>query len=88
MSDSWYAAAREHIAKIDAALPPEADLRLRKAALRAGYPWGERAHWPYKMWCKAQREYLNRFVKSDAQVPAKHLSPLERMMARGKRTAA
>jgi hypothetical protein len=52
----------------------------RKKAVSAAYPFGERRYWPYKMWLKAQREYMGRFVKSVDQVPVKHLSPLERMM--------
>lgn len=78
----WSAAARRVIAEIHARLPANATLAERKAALRAGYPFGERAMWPYKAWLKAQRAYLARY----AGPPAKpiHLSPLERIMQKAK----
>jgi hypothetical protein len=27
----------------------------------AAYPFGERAHYPYKVWCKVRRNYLMRY---------------------------
>jgi len=80
MTGSWYDSAVDHIRKLDATLPADLPVEERKKAVSAAYPYGERRYWPYKMWLKAQREYMGRFVKSIDQVPVKHLSPLERMM--------
>lgn len=77
---SWYETARDRIAVVHAGLPSNATLEERKAALKDAYPFGERARWPYKAWCKAQREYLARHEQVTST--NKHLSPMERMMAR------
>jgi hypothetical protein len=79
---SWYESAVDHIRKLDATLPADMLIADRRKAVSAAYPFGQRRYWPYKMWLKAQKEYLARFVKSDDAVPVKHLSPLERMMKR------
>ena len=47
-------------------IPADAPLKERKRIIRAAYPWGERAYWPYKAWCKAQREYLARWSADQA----------------------
>lgn len=76
----WSAIARRVVGEVHATLPENATLAERKAALKAAYPFGERAMWPYKAWCKAQREYL---ARHEPITPTnKHLSPMERMMAR------
>jgi hypothetical protein len=82
---TWYATAKWHIAKLTEELPADASLGERKQALRPN----NRPHefvvtsWGRKSWQRAQKDYLAQFgPKSDAQVPPKHLSPLERMMAR------
>ena len=80
---SWYDSARDRIRTLDATLPADMSFEDRKKAVQEAYPWGQRKMWPYKQWLKAQREYLGRFMKSDAVIPEKHLSPLERMMRRG-----
>ncbi len=77
---SWYDQARGYIRAVDAGLPADISFEDRKKAVSAAYPWGERKMWPYKAWLRAQKEYLGRFVKSDASVHASHLSPLEKMM--------
>lgn len=77
----WSAEARRVIGEVHATLPPNCTMAERKAALRAAYPFGERAFWPYKAWCKAQKSYLAKFAP---QPPVKHLSPLERLMAKAK----
>lgn len=82
---SWYNSSVAHIKAVDAALPADISVEDRRKAISAAYPFGERRYFPYKMWLKAQREYMGQFVKSDAQVPVKHLSPLERMMKRAGR---
>jgi hypothetical protein len=35
------------------ALPPDADAR----AVREAYPWGDRAHHPYKAWLRAVKDW-------------------------------
>lgn len=62
----WSRIARETIGKVDAALPEGVLFKDRKAAVFAAYPFGERSYWPYKAWCKAQREYLRRH---DPKIP-------------------
>lgn len=58
---SWIDEAWRVIDEVDRSLPATATLAERKAALRAAYPFGQRAYHPYKQWCKAQRAYLARF---------------------------
>lgn len=49
MSDGyWRNIARPIIAKIIAETEPS---KLRNKLLREAYPFGERAMWPYKVWC-------------------------------------
>lgn len=79
---SWYESARDHLRRLDDTLPADMPFKDRVKAVREAYPWGGRSMHPYKQWCKAQREYLARFHKSEAAIPDKHLSPLERMMRR------
>lgn len=80
---TWLDSANRLIAEIDKSLPADADIKARKAALREN-AW--RLHggtsWGRKVWSRATRAYLGRFITSDAKVPEKHLSPLERMMRR------
>ncbi|MER9217921.1 hypothetical protein NKI48_03150 [Mesorhizobium sp. M0644] len=87
---AWMDRARSLIAALDAAMPADATIADRKRALRenawrlhGGTSWGK------KVWSKARREYLARHGErptSDAAVPVKHLSPLERMMAKSAAT--
>jgi hypothetical protein len=53
--------ALEVIALVHGNLPEGESFKDRKAAIKAAYPFGERSYWPYKAWCKAQREYLKRY---------------------------
>jgi hypothetical protein len=78
----WADMARKTIEAIHDTLPKEATLKERKAALRAGYPFGERAMWPYKAWCKAQRAYLARFDTSPVGMLKMPESPMERSKRR------
>jgi len=55
---SWYQKAQSVIADVHKSLPKDASLTDRGKALRDAYPFGQRRYHPYKMWCKAQREYL------------------------------
>lgn len=86
---TWLDSANRLIAEIDKSLPADADIKTRKAALRenawrlhGGTSWGK------KVWSKATRAYLSRFVKADTAVPVKHLSPLERLMAKSVSSSA
>lgn len=63
----WSELARQRIAEVHATLPADISFANRKKAIRAAYPFGPREYWPYKAWCKAQREYLKRF---DPKTPA------------------
>lgn len=66
--------ARVAIAAVHARLPDDVSFKDRKAAIKAAYPFGERSYWPYKAWCKAQREYLKKY---DPKTPP---PPLVRQM--------
>lgn len=81
---TWMDDARAVIRRVHAELPADADLSARKRALRAACPgYFRQTSWGRKVWPKAVKEYLKPYgPKSDAAVPAKHLSPLERMMRR------
>ena len=46
---------------VHASLPPDVTDAERRKAISDAYPFGERAHWPYKAWLKAQRRYLARW---------------------------
>lgn len=83
MSKSRYDEAVAVIAEVHATLPPDATEAERRAALFKAYPFGERRFWPYKMWLKAQREYLARW--SDKPAGPLVQSALERMYAKAGR---
>lgn len=85
MSASWLETARNIIAELDRSLPADLSLKERRKAVREAYPWGERSMWPYKAWCKAQREYLSRFVTPEERLRSLPLTPLERLVAKSKR---
>ena len=80
----WLEEARAAIRAAHANIPENASLEDRKKAIFDAYPFGPRQYHPYRMWCRAQREYLSRYDGSSAAVAPKHLSPLERMMQRAK----
>jgi hypothetical protein len=79
---SWYDSAREHIRRLHDALPEDVAFEDRQKAVSEAYPWGERKYHPYKMWLKAQREYLVRFAPPGHDSKRFPLSPLEKMMRR------
>lgn len=81
---SWYQRAKQILFELDKTLPPDITIQEREKAIFDAYPWGERRYLPYKMWLKARKEYLGRWVKSDDEVKPVHLSPLERMMKKAK----
>lgn len=83
MKTTWYDTARKYIAELDADLPADMPFKERRKAVRAAYPWGQRRMWPYKAWCRAQREYLARFLPPDArdgQIDSLPKTPLEQMI--------
>lgn len=88
---TWREEAEAEIARLVADLPADATIAERKAALRPDnrpYKFVVTS-WGRKSWQRAQREYLAKFgPKSDAEIPARHLSPLERMMAKAGRASA
>lgn len=55
----WSDIARQTIERVAATIPDTATLRERKAAIDAAYPFGVRAYWPHRAWCKARRAYLS-----------------------------
>lgn len=60
---SWSDIARATIERVATTIPDATPLKERKAIISAAYPFGERAYWPYKAWCKARRTYMARFEK-------------------------
>lgn len=69
---SWTDQAREAIARARATLPEDISFAARKMAIRAAYPFGPREMWPYRAWCKAQREYLQRHHPNAPPPPLVH----------------
>lgn len=57
----WSEVARAAVARVAASLPDDMPFKDRKTAINATYPFGPRAYWPYKAWCKARRAYLDRY---------------------------
>ncbi len=80
MSGTWYDDARAVIAELHAALPADLPFPERVKAVREAYPYGERRRWPYKAWCRAQREYLSRFVTAKQRPKSLPLTPLEQFI--------
>lgn len=78
---SWYEQARAVIQRVHADLPDDLPFKERKRAIQEAYPFGPRQYHPYKMWCKAQREYLARY--SNPENDRKHASWREEMRAKG-----
>lgn len=58
---SWADQAREVIQSVHDGLPRDCSLEDRTAAIDAAFPFGRRAHYPYKVWCKERRSYLDKF---------------------------
>lgn len=79
----WRDQAVAAIGAVHASLPADASFDERKNAVGAAYPFGERRHHPYRVWLKAQREYLAKF-QTGSRPQRMPLSPLERMMARAR----
>lgn len=80
----WQLAAELAIREAHEALPENATLAERKAAIDAAYPFGPRKYHPYKMWLKQRRAYLSKYGYI-SKSKALQESPLERLMRRGQR---
>lgn len=61
MNMSWYEKARHVIEREHAKMPEDISKADRKKWIQDAYPFGPREYFPYKMWCKAQRQYFERF---------------------------
>jgi len=55
---TWKQAAKATIAKVIKE-NPDADYKTFKKKLKEAYPFGEREHFPYKVWLECQRHTLN-----------------------------
>lgn len=82
MTSHWRSIAMNVIGEVHASLPVDATLKERTKAIDAAYPFGERAHHPYKVWLEARKKYLARFGYRTRTKPVE--SPLERAMRRSK----
>lgn len=78
---TWATKAWQVIDGVHRSLPETASLAERKVAIDAAYPFGQRAHFPYKTWLRARREYLCRHGYQPKGKPLVE-SPLERLMRR------
>lgn len=52
-------------------LNPTADEKALRAALSKAYPFGERRHWPYKVWCRLVRIAIAIRFPNPAQAEAR-----------------
>ncbi len=48
---------------------PKGDILELRSKLRDAYPWGERRHWPYKVWCEEVRSALGYIVRKASRRP-------------------
>lgn len=76
MGETWGNISKRVIAKVIEE-NPDVDYKAFKKLLREAYPFGERAMFPYKAWCKAQKNaltqlYPNRLGKMN-QMPQEGL---------------
>jgi hypothetical protein len=74
----WAEIARETIERVSLSIPDDATLKARQSAIDAAYPFGERAYWPYKAWCKARRAYLTPYGYRQTKEPAPLFADLPR----------
>jgi len=58
MTGQWASYADRVLRHVFATLPPDADERAVKRAIREAYPFGERSYWPYKAWGARARIWL------------------------------
>ncbi len=76
----WQKTASAVIGEVHRTLPADADLAIRKKALRAARPWEfGSTSWGRKVWAKHSRKYLEKFgLPPIKATPVEPLSPLER----------
>lgn len=58
MSTNWRSIAMRIVYETLERLPEGATFKEKRAALREAYPFGERAHQPYKVWLSECRRQL------------------------------
>lgn len=58
---SWSDHAWSVINAVHADLPRDITFADRRKAVDSAYPFGERAHHPYKVWLAARKRYLARY---------------------------
>lgn len=82
----WTMTARAAIIKADCGLPENARLDERTKAIDDAYPFGIRAHHPYKVWLRERARYLTKYgyQKRGARIVE---SPLERAIRRSSEAA-
>lgn len=66
MEKTWRDRARPIIAEVIGCFSPGDDVKVIKKAVMATYPYGERAMWPYKVWCDETRRQLARLKRAPA----------------------
>lgn len=66
---SWSARSWRVIEDVHDSLPETATYEERRKALFDAYPFGPREFHPYKMWLKAQKTYLARYLPRSKQKP-------------------
>lgn len=83
---TWAMAAQRNIAAILDRLPPDISAATKREALMAAYPFGERKHFPYRVWCREVRRIVGAKVAQNRGnilsaprrgVPAEYRSHLE-----------
>lgn len=58
---TWAERAHRTIAAVHTKLAPSATLAERISAVDAAYPFIQRAHHPYHVWCRVRRNYLAKY---------------------------
>lgn len=82
---TWRERAAGIIFEVHKSLPPDADLKTRRAAIRAARPVDYVVtSWGRKMWQQEQRRYLSKFGLKPRGWTKVQLSPLERAIANAK----
>ncbi|MGO4855371.1 hypothetical protein [Phaeovulum sp. W22_SRMD_FR3] len=62
---NWAEEARAAIRAVHETLPADCTLEARTAAVDAAFPFVRRAHYPYKVWCRERRQYLDRCITAE-----------------------
>ena len=66
-NSTWRAVSQRIIAKVEAEHKGSTYQEFR-AALHNAYPFGQRSHHPYKIWCDEQRKALARHCHAPQEV--------------------